>query len=152
LKGVSNLDNNEFLRGHRRELNLFEDSNNMSKEEMNKNIELFKREYYCKWKPSKEYEEAYKLWLWYNYHCEKFDSQHCTNGNEYEDYMPASGTELRLVNQNAYHNLQYINNKRKELSKQDIIITESDWLDAKKHLCRYKLKALEEEYKHYFKS
>ena len=28
--------------------------------------ESFKREYLCKWlEPSKEYHEAYKLWLWY---------------------------------------------------------------------------------------
>ncbi len=115
------------------------------------NKELFKREYLCKWtEPSKEYQEAYKLWLWYNYQCELYDSKICTGKNEYEDYMPASNLEYKLVNENACANLKIINKERKRLEEKGIYITSNDWLAAKKELCRYKLKALGKEYEYYF--
>lgn len=112
---------------------------------------IFEREYLCQWlEPSKEYQEAYKLWLWYFYQCELYDSQICTGRNKYEDYMPASGLEFQLINKNAGNNLRYINEKRRELVAQGIFITNDDWKRAKEHFSRYKLKGLEEEYKHYF--
>jgi len=149
---LNNLDNNKSLCGQRRKLNLYEDYNNMPKEEIDKNIELFKNEYYCKWHLSKEYQEAYKLWLWYNYQCELFDSQVCTGRNEYEDYMPATDLEFKLSNKNAANYFNYILGKRKELKEQGIVISEEEWQSAKRYFSRHKLKSLEEEYKHYFDS
>ena len=112
----------------------------------------FEREYLCQWlEPSVEYQEAYKLWLWYNYQCELYDSQICTGKNEYEDYVPVSGLEFQLINKNAGINFRYINEKRKELMTQGIFISNDDWQKAKKHFSRYKLKSLKEEYKYYFK-
>ncbi|MDD2495979.1 MAG: hypothetical protein PHE29_12400 [Tissierellia bacterium] len=123
----------------------------ISMEEALKDIEPFKREYLCEWfKPSESYQEAYKLWLWYNYHCELYDSQICTGRNEYEDYIPTTSEEYKLINTNAYKNLQHIKSERKRLERENIFITEADWLEAKKELSKYKLKGLEEEYKHYF--
>ena len=113
--------------------------------------ESFKREYLCKWlEPSKEYQEAYKLWLWYNYQCELYDSKVCTGKNEYEDYMPVTQDEYRASNINASNVMRYIGNERRKLKQQEIIISDEDWQSAKKHFSRYKLKALEEEYKYYF--
>ena len=114
------------------------------------NEELFKREYLCEWIENTSYTEAYKLWLWYNYHCELYNSKICTGSNEYGDYMPASDLEYKLIRQNAFKNLQIIQNERIALEQKGEIISERDWLQAKEHLCRHKLKALEEEYKYYF--
>lgn len=115
--------------------------------------ELFKREYLGKWiEPSIEYQEAYKLWLWYNYKCELFDSIVCTGKNKYEDYMPASSEEQNAININARNNMKYIENERRKLKQQGINITNEDWQSAKQHFSRYKLKGLEKEYKYYFKS
>jgi hypothetical protein len=120
--------------------------------QMDINAESFKAEYLCEWTgPSKEYQEAYKLWLWYNYRCELYDSKVCTGKNEYEDYMPASSEEYRLSASNASNNLRIIQDKRNKLKEKGIYINGEDWQSAKKHFSRYKLKALEEEYKYYFK-
>ncbi len=116
---------------------------------MNKNE--FEREYLCKWiEPSKEYQEAYKLWLWYNYQCELFDSKICTGRNKYEDYMPATPYEYRASNNNARNVMQYIENERRKLRQRGIDISEEDWQSAKKHFHKYKLEGLEREYKYYF--
>ena len=118
---------------------------------IDKNIQSFQNEYLCKWvEPSEEYKEACKLWLWYNYHCELYDSKICTGKNEYEDYMPASTEEYRLSRSNAYINLKIIQDERSKLKEKGIYISGDDWLSAKKHFSRYKLKGLEEEYKYYF--
>ncbi|NMB28376.1 MAG: hypothetical protein GX987_10055 [Tissierellia bacterium] len=117
---------------------------------MDNNKELFKREYYCEWIRSKEYQEAHKLWLWYNYHCELYDSKICTGSNEYEDYIPVSGVEFKLINQNAIRNLKHIQKERENLKYNGVNISDKDWNLAKKHFYNYKLKALEEEYKYYF--
>ena len=114
------------------------------------NEELFKREYLCEWVGNAGYTEAYKLWLWYNYHCELYDSKICTGKNEYEDYMPASIEEHRMVNSHAFRQLKHIEHERSRLRKQGIDIRDEDWQSAKKHFYRYKLKALKEEYKCYF--
>lgn len=114
------------------------------------NTESFKREYLYEWVENKGYMEAYKLWLWYNYHCESFDSKVCTGSNEYEEHMPASIDEHRLINKNSYQNFQYIQAKRKSLNREGVNINDKDWQAAKSHFSRYKLKALEEEYKKYF--
>lgn len=115
------------------------------------NTESFKREYLCEWVGNTGYTEAYKLWLWYHYHCESYDSKVCTGSNEYEGYMPASIDEHRLINKNAYQNLQYIQTKRGLLKREGVNISNEDWQNAKKHFSRYKLKALKEEYRTYFK-
>jgi len=116
------------------------------------NIQTFQNEYLCKWlEPSQEYQEACKLWLWYNYQCDLYDSKICTGKNEYEDYMPASSEEYKLSRSNAFTNLKIIQDERRKLKEKGIYITEDDWLSAKKHFSRYKLKGLEEEYKYYFK-
>lgn len=117
---------------------------------MEHNTESFKREYLCEWLENTGYTEAYKLWLWYNYHCELYDSKVCTGSNEYEDYVPASIDEHRLVNKNSYQNFQYIQAKKESLKREGINITDEDWQSAKRHFSRYKLKALEEEYEKYF--
>jgi len=115
------------------------------------NIELFKREYLCQWiEPSKEYQEAYKLWLWYFYNCELYDSIICTGRNEYEDFMPRTNEEMRLININASNNLRYIQTQRKNLKETGININEEDWNSAKRNFDRYKLQSLQEEYNHYF--
>jgi hypothetical protein len=113
--------------------------------------ELFKREYLCEWIENTSYTEAYKLWLWYNYHCELYNSKICTGSNEYGDYMPASIEEHRAVNKNAYQNLQHIQTKRELLKQEGVNISNEDWRNAKKHFSKYKLKALEQEYEIYFK-
>lgn len=104
--------------------------------------ELFKRD--------KAYQEAYKLWLLYNYQCELFDSKVCTSSNEYEDYMPRTYEESKLINRTALYRRRAIEHKREELREQGINISNDDWMNARSHFARYKLKALEEEYKHYF--
>lgn len=114
---------------------------------------IFEREYLCQWlEPSAEYHEAYKLWLWYNYQCELYDSKICTGKNKYEDYMPTSSEEYRLSRSNASTNLRIIQDERKKLEQKGIYISGVDWLSAKKHFSRYKLKGLEEEYKYYFEN
>lgn len=113
----------------------------------------FKREYLVEWaQPSKGYKEAYKLWLWYFYHCELYDSRICTGKNQYDDYVPMTNMEYKLINQNAIEKLHSIQYKRKSLECEGIYITENDWLLAKRNFSRYKLKALENEYKHYFEN
>jgi len=115
--------------------------------------ELFKREYLCEWlEPSLEYQEAYKLWLWYNYQCELYDSKICTGKSKYESYTPATPYERQASYTNAKNVLFYIENERKYLREQGIFITEEDWQSAKRHFNnhKYKLRGLEEEYKYYF--
>lgn len=107
---------------------------------------IIKECYYGEFILSQSYNEAYKLWLWYNYQCELYDSRICTGKNEYEDYMPRTTEEFKLININARHNLKYIENERRRLKEKGIYITDEDWFACKNYFGRYKLKALEREY------
>jgi hypothetical protein len=113
-------------------------------------MDEFKKQYLNLWRPSREYEEAYKLWLWYHYNCELYDSKICTGRNEYEAYIPANLDEHRLIILNCSRNMKTINTKRLLLKNENIIISEEDWIKARRSFIRFKLKALEQEYKTYF--
>jgi len=100
---------------------------------------------------NKGYTEALKLWLWYNYQCELYDSTICTGSNEYEQYMPSSDKERKMINRNARENLNILYEKRKILEDNGMKITDGDWKNAKRHYNnRYTLAGLEKEYNYYF--
>lgn len=101
---------------------------------------------------TQSYKEACKLWLWYHYQCEKYDSQICTGIHPLIEYLPITNQERELSYKNARENMNIINQKRKILLLEcGIEITKEEWLSAKMYYSRYKLKALEEEYNHVFK-
>ena len=53
------------------------------------NEELFKREYMSIWQTSESYNQAYKLWIYYQYQCELYDRKVCTGFIRFDAIMPS---------------------------------------------------------------
>jgi len=107
------------------------------------NKELFKREYLCKWiKNSEEYYKAYKLWIDYEYNCEKFDKIVCHGEIDKQGFIRPRGLdELRSINQNANYLRDMVFKRAKKLA-----INNKDLEDARKEVNKLTWKGIQEEY------
>lgn len=64
----------------------------------------FQKEYLGEWEQNESYEKAQLLWLWYDYHTEKYDQglwSTCPAPDDETMVMLASPSAVRMSNQNA---------------------------------------------------
>lgn len=112
--------------------------------------ERYKRRHLDKWVSNESYHEAYKLWLYYNYKCEVYDSQVCSAVDDRGFYVPTTAKESQRIQKYANEQLKYIETKRIVFKNIGIEISNTEWQSAKSHFARHTLEELKKEYQYYF--
>ena len=88
------------------------------------------------------YENAYRLWLLYQYRCELYDRTICTGEEDRDGFiMPVHNIERQWINLNANNYRKLIMDNKKLLN-----INDEDWDSAKKDVSRLTWSGLQREY------
>lgn len=111
-------------------------------------VNIFIKEYLCKWTLSEEYKKAYELWIWYEYQCEIYDKTICTGRCDRDGYIiPILSQEKQLINSNAYKLHRYI-----EEMALNYHVSKDNWFSAKRDVERLTWEGIQREYKRIYES
>ena len=105
------------------------------------NKEIFKKEYMSIWQTSESYNQAFRLWVYYQYQCELYDRKTCAGNIRFDGIMPSNAWEYAKINQHAYHEMTYILGEAKRLE-----INDNDWNEAKRDVNRLTWEGIQKEY------